>query len=96
MLLRGRHEVVLEKERVKLVPKRILSRSETVEVRYLDVVGISIVEACSRELGKFTLRLVDGRDITTTFPKRATLKMKAVQHQAWKRVRTARAASHER
>jgi hypothetical protein len=54
------------------------------------------VEASSRERGKFTLQLVDGSDITTTFPKRATLKMKAVQHQAWKRVRAARAASDER
>lgn len=96
MLLRGRHEVVLEKERVKLVPKRIWIRSETVEVRYLDVVGISIAEAGFRELGKFTLRLDDGSEITTTFPRRATLKMRAVQHQAWKRVRAARAASGER
>jgi len=96
MLLRGRHEIVLGKERVTLVPKRIWIRSETVEVRYLDVVGISIVEAGSRARGKFTLRLVDGSDITTTFPRRATLKMKAVQHQAWKRVRAARAESDER
>jgi hypothetical protein len=96
MLLRGRHEVVLEKERVKLVPKRGLIRSETVEVRYLDVVGISIVEARFRERGKFILRLEDGSDVTTTFPKRATIKMKAIQHQAWKRVRAARAASDER
>lgn len=96
MLLRGHYEVVLEKERVKLVPKRIWIRSETVEVRYLDVVGISIIEAGFREPGKFTLRLEDGSDITTTFPRRATLKMRAVQHQAWKRVRAARAASGER
>ncbi|WP_156887181.1 hypothetical protein [Nocardioides sp. CF8] len=96
MLLRGRHEVVLEKERVRLVPRRGWIRSEAVEVRYLDVVGISIVEARFRERGKFTLRLVDGSDITTTFPRRATLKMKAVQHQVWKRVRAARAASEER
>lgn len=81
---------------MKLVPKRILIRAETVEVRYLDVVGISIVEACSRERGQFTLRLDDGREIATSFPKRATLKMKAVQHQARKRVRAARAASDER
>ena len=92
MLLRGRHEVVLEKEGVKLVPKHGWIRTEAVEVRYLDVVGISIVEARFRERGKFTLRLVDGSDITTTFTSRATLKRKAVQHQAWKRVRAARAA----
>jgi hypothetical protein len=95
MLLRGRHDVVLEKERVKLVPKRIWSRSETVEVRYLDVVEISIVEARFREWGRFTLRLEDGSDITTTFPRRATLKMRAVQHRVWKRVRAARAATDE-
>jgi hypothetical protein len=95
MLLRGRHEVVLEKERLMLVPQRIWTRSEAVEVPYREVVAISIVEARSRDLGKFTLQLVDGTDITTTFPRRATLKMKAVQHQAWKRVRAARAANDE-
>lgn len=105
MLLQGQHRVVLEKDRVKLVPKRLSNRSEGVEVRYLDVVGISIVEPSSRRLrtftlrpdpGRFVVRLADGGEIIITFPRRATLKMRAVQHHAWKRVRAARTASNER
>jgi hypothetical protein len=64
-----------------------------VTVSYCDVAEIAIVESIDGSGRALMLRLVDGTTITTPFAQRSTLKMRTIQHQAWKRVRAARTGS---
>jgi hypothetical protein len=68
-------------------------RRDPVTVAYRDVADIAIVDPIDGSSRALMLRLVDGTTITTPFAQRSTLKMRRIQHQAWKRVRAAKSGS---
>ena len=87
--------VELEEHHLLLSPAalRLGRRRDPVTVSYCDVAEIAIVESIDGSGRALMLRLVDGTTITTPFAQRSTLKMRTIQHQAWKRVRAARTGS---
>jgi hypothetical protein len=94
VVLKGRHRIVLEHDHVHFVPRRMLRRAAGVVVPYRDIAVLRTVDRRPGERGAFVVRLYDGREIRTSFPKRATLRMRSVHHHARKRVRAARRHSH--
>lgn len=87
--------VELQERQLVLFPAALRPERRTlVTVAYRDVAEIAIVEPIDGSRRALMVRLVDGTTITTPFARRSTLKMRSIQHQAWKRVRAARTATN--
>ena len=91
----NRLRVDLEEHDLVLSPARLRPgrRRTPVRAAYRDVAEIATVEPIDGSKRALMVRLVDGSTITIPFARRSTLKMRSIQHQAWKRMRAARAAT---
>jgi hypothetical protein len=90
MVLEGRLRVVPAHDHVRFVPRRVWRRPADVVVPFQDIAGLMTVEPHRREPGSLTLTLKDGGQISTTFGKGATLRMRAVHRHIWRHVRESR------
>lgn len=90
MVSEARFRVVPAHDHVQLVPQGVWRRPAAVVVAYADIAGLMTVEPHRGVPGSLTLTLKDGSEISTSFRKGATPRMRAVHRHIWRQVRAAR------